>query len=632
MSYKVSILFSNIKITKSSKVEKFVEDCRDNIENDEKIKNKLSQIKNETFCYEVDGKVAISRKIFEELSTGATFKSVFTNKSIKPLIQKLVGYDEIVDSDYWDLIENKSKIGTKLKQDFTCFITSYFFNESSADHYTLLDILKQKKLKISKNKVSLSSNLDDFDIFLYKENYLKFFDSVATAKTIVFNKSKLNIKHPLASYVIAEEESPLGSKIKSIPFSKIKLTERNYYTDENKMTTADIYLCNTSSSEFKTLLKVFNRKTLTHEQYRSFVNSAYNSGDLIPISLKELRTGDVDNNFVTNRVKVLNFISESEDVQDIFLKKVIELLGISNKTTFIGEMNKVIDIRNESINLNPYGTATTFNFDAYFSETKGKEEYNVFIQGNQFYIQPPGTSSHAGLGGVTMEYLKEQILNKLPERGKYNRVISNARKKAFGDFYKNTQDLTMQIYGSLKNKDARELGNLIIKYKVLSRSQVSKKSKKELIEIIEGIRTFKKYKNYNLLATAKILSPSEFSAVFKDIPESLRVPIASAYIQELYSQLSKVPKVDTTLSGEFRSKTYGKEQLIMNKLSDIEILFFLACNYNIVKKWIKNAFILGTYGIASGAGIILLDGKKHTLGKGKSGILRRNPVFVKIGL
>ena len=51
MSYKVSILFSNIKITKSSKVEKFVEDCRDNIENDEKIKNKLSQIKNETFCY-----------------------------------------------------------------------------------------------------------------------------------------------------------------------------------------------------------------------------------------------------------------------------------------------------------------------------------------------------------------------------------------------------------------------------------------------------------------------------------------------------------------------------------------------------------------------------------------------------
>ena len=85
MSYKVSILFSNSKITKSSKVEKFVEDCRNNIESDEKIKNKLSQIKNETFCYEVNGKVAISRKIFEELSTGATFKSVFSNKSIKPL-------------------------------------------------------------------------------------------------------------------------------------------------------------------------------------------------------------------------------------------------------------------------------------------------------------------------------------------------------------------------------------------------------------------------------------------------------------------------------------------------------------------------------------------------------------------
>jgi hypothetical protein len=631
MAYKVSILFSNSKVTKSSKLSKFIEDCRNNINNDDKIKNKLSKINNEIFCYEIDGKIAISRKIFEELSTGATFKSVFSNKSIKPLIQKLVGYDEIVDSDYWDLIENKSKIATKLKQDFTCFVASYFFNNSAADHYTLLDILKQKNLKIDE-KVSLSSDLDNFDIFLYKENYLKFFDSVATAKTIVFNKSKLNIKHPLTSYVVAEEESPLGSKIKSIPFFKIKLTEKNYYTDENKMTTADIYLCNTSSTEFKTLLKVFNRKTLTHEQYRSFVNSAYKSGDLIPISLKELRTQDVDNNFVTNRVKVLNFISESEDIQDTFLKKVIELLGISNKTKFIEEMNKVIDIKNESINLNPYGTRTTFNFDAYFNETKGKEEYDVFIQGNQLYIKPPGSSSDAGLGGVTMEYLKEQILNKLPDRGKYNRVISNARKKSFGNFYKNTQDLTQAVYGSLKNKDVKELGNLILKYKILHRNQVAKKSKKELIELVEGIRAFKKYKNYNLLATAKILSPSEFSTVFKDIPESLRVPIASAYIQELYSQLSKVPKVDTTLSGEFRSKTYGKEQLIMNKLSDIEILFFLACNYNIVKKWIKNSFILGAYGIASGAGIILLDGKKHTLGKGKSGILRRNPVFVKIGL
>jgi hypothetical protein len=50
-----------------------------------------------------------------------------------------------------------------------------------------------------------------------------------------------------------------------------------------------------------------------------------------------------------------------------------------------------------------------------------------------------------------------------------------------------------------------------------------------------------------------------------------------------------------------------------------------------VKKWIKNSFILGAYGILSATGIVLLDGKKHTLGKGKAGILRRNPVFVKIG-
>lgn len=691
---KISDLKTNKTIIGSKILKKFVEDCRDNLNSEnqyeiipisgfkskvsvnykgEKIKESANEesakkfienhrkkykiskyIKslddNDTFCYDVGGKIGISRKVLEKINS-KTFKNYFDNdKVIISSIQKLVGYDNIQKTDYLDLMNPKIKIKTKLKQDFTCFVLSYFIENSNLTHYDLFDGLRQKEIKIGNKKmISISSKIDDFDVFVLhtEESYSKFFDSVATAMTIIKNKQKLGIKHPLSSYIIAEEESNMGKKLKAKAFEKIKLNEKKYYTDENKLTTSDIYLCNTSSEEFKTLLKVFNKKTLNHEQYRSSINSSYKSGDLIPISLKELRSADVGNDFTTSKIKVVNFISkpQNDDVQDNFLKKVIELLSIKEKSKFISEMNKVVDIKNESINLNPYSTRTTFNFDLILKiDDNGnpiKQDHLVFIQGNQFYIKPPGTSSDAGLGGVSMEYLKDQILMKLPDRGRFIRQIRSARVKAFGAYYQSTQDLTQSIYGSLSNMSKNELIKIIVnfnrkypKQKIFTNlSEIKTLSKPKLIEKIENIRTFSKYKKYSLLSKAAILSPSEFKSIFESIPDNLMVDIASAYITELYSKLKKVPKIDTSLTGPFVSKTYGTmEKTIVNKLSDIEIVYFLACNHNIVKKWIKNSFIMGSYGIASGGGIILLDGKKHTLGKGKEGIIRRNPVYVKVGM
>jgi hypothetical protein len=646
---KVSVNYKGEKIKESANEEsakKFIKDHRKKYKISEYIK---SLDDNDTFCYEVGGKIGISRKVLEKINS-KTFKNYFDSENIIiSSIQKLVGYDDIQKTDYLDLINPKIKIGTKLKQDFTCFVLSYFIENSKSTHYDLFDGLRQKQIKIDNKKVSISSKIDDFDIFVLhtEESYSKFFDSVATAMTIIKNKQKLGIKHPFSSYIVAEEESAMGKKLKAKAFEKIKLNEKNYYTDENKLTTSDIYLCNTSSEEFKTLLKVFNKKTLNHEQYRSFINSSYKSGDLIPISLKELRPADVGNDFTISKIKVVNFISkpENDDVQDNFLKKVIELLSIKEKSKFISEMNKVVDIKNESINLNPYSTRTTFNFDLILKiDDNGnpiKQDHLVFIQGNQFYIKPPGTSSDAGLGGVSMEYLKDQILMKLPDRGKFIKEISESRKKAFGDYYKSTQDLTTNIYGSIKSKTKDDLIKLIIdfnkkypKQKIFTKiSDIKSLPTNKLIEKIENIRTFSKYKKYSLLSKAAILSPSDFKSIFESIPDNLMVDIASVYITELYSKLKKVPKIDTSLTGPFVSKTYGTmEKTIVNKLSDIEIVYFLACNHNIVKKWIKNSFIMGSYGIASGGGIILLDGKKHTLGKGKEGIIRRNPVYVKVGM
>jgi hypothetical protein len=691
---KISDLKSNKTIVGSKILKKFIGDCRDNLNSEnlyeivpvlgskskvsvkykgEEIKvsanensaqnfikthrkkYKISQYVNELshndiFCYEVGGKIAISRKVLEKISS-KTFKSSFDTQSVLVnIIQKLVGYDEINESDYLDLVNPDVKIGTRLKQDFTCFVLSYFITNPRSTHYELFDKLRQKKVKINKTTVSISSTINDFDVFLYhtEESYSKFFDSIATAMTIIKNKNKLGVKNSLNVYTIVEEESTIGKKLKEHPFNKIRLNERNYYTDENKLSTADIYMCNTSSDEYKTLVKVFNKKTLNHEQYRSFINKSYKSGDIIPISLKELRFIDVGDDFTTNRIKVVNFISdlENDDVQDHFLKKVIELLSIEDKNKFISEMDKVVDIKNESINLNPYSTRTTLNFDLILkvnpeNNKKVKQDHLIFIQGNQLYIKPPGTSSDAGLGGVSMEYLKEQILMKLPDRGRFIRQISSARVKAFGDYYQSTQDLTTTIYGSISNMSKDELIKMIInfnrkypKQKIFNKlSEIKNLSKSQLVEKIENIREFKKYKNYSLLSKAAILSPSEFKTVFDNISNNLMVDISRVYIETLYSQLKKVPDIDTSLTGPFVSKTYGtKEKTILNKLSDIEIIYFLACNHNIVKKWIKNSFIMGAYGVSSAAGIIILDGKKHSLGKGFSGISRRNPVYVKIGM
>lgn len=691
---KISDLKSNKTITGSKILKKFVEDCRDNLISEnlydivpvpgskskvsvrykgEEIKEAASEnsaknfIKthrkkykisqyinqldgNDIFCYTVGDKIAVSRKVLDVVGD-KTFDSIFSSQSvIVNILQKLVGYDEINENDYLDLINPEVDISTRLKQDFTCFVLSYFIKHPNSTHYELFDKLRQNKVRIDKTKVSISSTINNFGVFLYhnKKSYGKFFDSVATAMTIIKNKQKLGIQHQLTNYVIAEEESTLGKKLKEQPFNKIRLNEKNYYTDENKLSTADIYMCDTSTQEFKTLLNVFKKKTLNHEQYRSFINKSYKSGDLIPISLKELRFVDVNNDFTTNRVKIVNFISdpENDDVQDHFLKKVIELLSITDKNRFITEMNKVIDIKNDSINLNPYGTRTTLNFDLIIkvSSENGKpikQDHLIFIQGNQLYIKPPGTSSDAGLGGVSMEYLKDQILMKLPDKHKFIRQISNARKKAFGDYYKSTQDLTASIYGSIANMSKDELIKLVVKFqrtypkqKIFKNlTELKSLSKQKLVEKIETIRMFKHYKNYSLLAKGAILSPSEFKAIFDTIPNNLMVDISRVYIEELYSQLERVPNIDTSLTGAFVSKSYGtKEKTILNKLSDIEIIYFLACNSNIVKKWIKNSFIMGAYGVSSAAGIIILDGRKHTLGKGFSGIARRNPVYVKIGM
>lgn len=691
---KISDLKSNKTITGSKILKKFVEDCRDNLNSENSYdivpvpgsKSKVSvrykgeQIKvaanensaqnfisthrkkykiskyinelsnNDTFCYIVGGKIALSRKVLEKINS-KTFKAHFDSRdTIVKTIQKLVGYDEINETDYLDLIYSDLKIGTRLKQDFTCFVLSYFIEHPNSTHYELFDELRQKKVKIDSRKVSISSKIDEFNVFLLhsEESYSKFFDSIATAMTIIKNKQKLGITHSLTKYVIAEEESTLGKKLKEKAFNKIRLNENNYYTDENKLSTADIYMCNTSSEEFQTLLKVLNKKTLNHTQYRSFINKSYKSGDLIPISLKELRYVDVNNDFTTNRVKVVNFISdpENDDVQDHFLKKVIELLSITDKNRFITEMNKVIDIKNDSINLNLYSTRTTLNFDLIIKVNTEdgkpiKQDHLIFIQGNQLYIKPQGTSSDAGLGGISMEYLKDQILMKLPDKHKFIRQISDARKKAFGAYYKSTQDLTASIYGSITNMSKDELIKLIVKFQrtypkqkiFKTLTELKSLSKQKLVEKIETIRMFKHYKNYSLLAKGAILSPSEFKTIFDTIPNNLMVDISRVYIEELYSQLERVPNIDTSLTGAFVSKTYGtKEKTILNKLSDIEIIYFLACNSNIVKKWIKNSFIMGAYGALSAAGIIVLDGRRHTLGQGFSGIKRRNPVYAKIGM
>lgn len=454
--YKIKDILDPTLISSDSSIADFINNCKktqvvnitETIDKNGKPKKpkksalykKLEEHKEEILCYQIKHKgvsyITIPRKTLE-LITNKNIKTLFKNASVKSLLKKLSGEDNQLN--FFELINSSHSNTTQEKQDFTCYAVWYFFNNSNHSLYDFYEHLKQTSnlFENNKSKLFVSSSSSELKEFSLLENYSYILDSVAVAKTLIKNSSKLNMQGSLSLYCVAEEDSAMGIKYKSLPFKKIALTEKSYYNAPDKLTTADIFIFNPKAEGMKTLSRVFNQSTLTHLQYQKFMDEAYRRGDIIPVSLKQLTVPTISDNLTTNLIKVIGSPEEDVDdnLKDPFFSTVLHLLSISDRNKFVKEMNDIIEIDNNSFDYKLAEVGRTkFNFDiklVKYDNSFKYSKYEAFLQSGQIYIKPEGTGSASGIGGIARDYLNDHIVKSLPEKNVFFRSLIKIREDAF---------------------------------------------------------------------------------------------------------------------------------------------------------------------------------------------------------
>lgn len=598
--YKISDLLDNRSISGNSKIIEFVNECKDNISNlKSDTKNltnilKLNSLKNKIFCYSINflGKqyITIPRETLIELINLTGGRS--TKKSIIEInkVIDILTYINGTDCRQYDILEKVDKTydygkgRTALKQELVCLAVSFFFRYPSKNVFHFHEYIKNSSNFDSKNFKSNSSS-SDLNKFASTNNYKYIIDSCGVARTLIHNRAKINLNN-LRDYVIAEESSEYGKLFKDDPYNKIKNNPQKipgYFTSSDKLMIADIFLLDTKNQQYDKTLSVINnpQQNLTHDQYRTFMNKSFREGAIIPISLKQLAPANVDENLVTNRIKIVGSYNESKEkksLEDDYMMKVIELFNTKNKSLFFQKMKKVIDIKYRSVNFmksnNP--PQAEFEFDTSFKVgERNKKTYKFWISQQQIYIIPEGTTSYSGLGGISSDYMFENIIKKLPGNYKYMREIESYRDSVFGN----------------EKNDA--FGN----------------STRKLADITKLENFLKSKTNY------------------------ARSQLLSRYAQEMKKKMkSGVPNLQVS---QFRSLESDPKK-VAAKIFQFEMLFFVLSNQSIIVDWVKNSFIMSLYGIASGTGKIIFDGKNIKLGQfGRSALKKQsllNPMYLKIGM
>jgi hypothetical protein len=773
--YKIKDILDPNPISSNSPIANFINDCKntqvvnitETIGKNGKPKKpkksalykKLEEHREEILCYQIKHKgvsyITIPRKTLE-LITNNNIKTLFTNASVKSLLKKLSGKDDQLN--FFELINSSDSNTTQEKQDFTCYAVWYFFNNSNDSLYDFCEHLKQTSdlLQNNKSKLFVSSSSSKLKEFSFLKNYSYILDSVAVAKTLITNRNKLNMKGSLSSYCVAEEDSSMGIKYKSLPFKKISLTEKSYYNAPDKLTTADMFIFNPQAEGMKKLSIVLNKSTLTHLQYQSFMDEAYKRGDIIPISLKQLKVPTISDNLTTNLIKVIGSLEAVDnDLKDPFFSTVLHLLSISGRNKFVEEMNDIIEIDNKSFDYKLAEVGRTkFNFNIKFVDYDNSSKYEAFLQSGQIYIKPEGTGSASGIGGIARDYLNDQIVRNLPEKNIFFASLKKIRQDAFEKplfingtqvdlkirdigidytnilpglkftnpqltikdealeffiryvmslingkpFYLTTKEkkfvsitkkmkmldpnklvdeavklgisdkrtiesrlnvknqnqlikyqenLVKQIKSKAKLKKQKELINAAVQLKLVDKIDAVKMEVDELADLISNSKAYRGLTNYPALMKSDLLSPGILSKVFASIPDGVRKVVAKRYIEGITKHMKgKSNEILNDFQREFESKknflkdiskpsdnklTFDDNtKVFFEKLASYEMLYLCSANESVIKKWIKNSFIMSTYALAAAYGIIIFNGKRYNLSSfGK--IARKNPIYVKIG-
>lgn len=597
--YTIKDVLTNTRLKNNSVLDEFLVACRDNLVEIEQPKNKKqrSQVEtrnklktlkmNDKFCYNIGNKICISRLVLETVVPPDSVKLPITESNIIGTIAKLTGiaFNPSDKKKYYNFISSSKSLGTTFKQEFTCYVVHYVFNNPNSKIYDILYNLETGDLQDSP-QLLIKSKARDFRKMSHNHNFMYLADAYANAKTIYANRSKLKLTKTLSQYTIAEETS--ADHLKQKPFDRIKKTESNYYSKPDKLTTADMYIYDDSDQAYIKTMAIFNRKDkkLTHNQYRHFINHAFINGVIIPISLKQLVTSSVDStndNFITTRFKIVGSykLEESKSLEDEYMKAVMELFDTNSKQQFIKKINDIIDIEFDAADLGLDKQGMWIPFKSQFKKGKFKDNTLWFTSG-QIHIQPQGSSSFSGLGGIARQYLFEKVILKLPRKAVFMNTLLKSRKEVFS-----------------------------------------------------------KYSNSSMIKSGKMLTQGDFKTLIQDLMTNRNDEQVKQILFEYVNRLSRNMKSLGNLNFNDQYPTFSnisrRAEAYAQKMSMFEMASYVVSHERIVHDWIKDSFVMSLYGAVSAIGLIIFDGRhinlKNMRGKDRLKKMgnRLNPMYLKIG-
>lgn len=363
---------------------------------------------------------------------------------------------------------------------------------------------------------------------------------------------------------------------------------KRFFSESNKLSTADIYLVKKNQVEkIKTLINqkvkmMGGNKLLNPRHYLEIITQLYRSKIMFPVSLKQVKDSNTP-------FSILNYNSvylhENKEDDDWFLSEVRFLMQLSkNKAAFEKYLNELISIENLTPNNYKLNLTTQyFNFTYEIKKPDKKIKHlNYFIEllpGSGSVLIKPGkqggpseTTSQTGEGQVTLN-----VFNEMTNHPSYRTSFS----KAYNDLIKNRISILNEIddENSVAKQIMRKVGLL---------------TKDDYLKIITSLKT-KPNKTKFLFKYADFL-------IEKEIPKTLTKKIKDKY--KLIKQKKGGDVISDRNLDQFR-----------NLLLNLEFLFFISANQSNIKELVKKKIVMSMHSAASGRGYLLLSSSRMARGK-----------------
>jgi len=471
---------------------------------------------------------------------------------------------------------------------FYDFLDQIFFDRFHSNQ-TLNSINVNTRARLSSKKISLMSSIYDG-----KDNasyYAWLYSSYFGAKKIAQKCGGGN------DYEYHHEDSDFVDFIKNKKLSDEnrcftwmdnynKSISKQFFSEGNKLSTADIYLVKRGkSSEIKTL---FEKKTLTNSNgkkmlnisdYLKIVTRLYRIKNMFAVSLKQI---EIENPPFAVLNYVSAFASENKEDEDWFYREILYLQQLSKKEShFKRYLDKLITIEPFTYNTQRATQKFYFRYTIKSADKTTIKSLNYFLEmvagRGSVLIKPLETSSQSGEGQISTQVFNE--LSNIPAyRSYFSRAYSNLIRSRISILNRFTSN------NSIASGELRKVG-------ILSLGQLTK--------VVNSLEVTGNTKTQNMKLKGDFMTTYAEYLIEKEIPSNL-----TAGIRRRYKLLNT--------SGNLTNRNITQ---FIGFLNDLEFLYFLTSNENIIKEYAKKKIIMSMHSAASGRGYLIVSSSRFTQGK-----------------